>query len=291
MEEWKSVFNSKIYEVSNIGNVRNKNTGKYVNVRIQNNYPRISFKGDVNKSYFIYNLIAKIFISNFDESYKVNHKDNNILNNKLENLEIVLKKDSKPKINNLTKQDIEANKKEWFILKECEGYEITKCGLIRNKKNKKLLKLKIDDDGYIQVGLNINKKTKYYRLHRLLSITFIPNPNNFSTVDHINKIRNDNRLENLRWASPEMQSNNQNRQKNINGIKIAKYTENGEKLIEIFNSQQLAANSINLHKNKFNTLIKKTQVFNDYKWVKINEILKINEIFKPVIIDNKYTGY
>src|SRR6476661_10317241 len=140
MEEWRSVFHSKVYEVSNMGNVRNKNTGENISIVLVRDYPTVNFTRDIKKNYNIYDLVAKIFIKDFNDLYTVNHKDNNILNNKLENLEIVLKKYAKPKINNLTKKDIEASEKEWFILKECEDYEITKCGLIRNRKTTKLLK-------------------------------------------------------------------------------------------------------------------------------------------------------
>ena len=69
---------------------------------------------------------------------------------------------------------------------------------IRRKSNKKIIKESVSKTtGYIRCLLNQNE----YRKHRLIALQFIPNPDNLPEVDHINKIRSDNRIENLRWVS------------------------------------------------------------------------------------------
>ena len=55
--------------------------------------------------------------------------------------------------------------------------------------------------GYHQVDLRRDGKRKMFSVHRLVAIHYIPNPDNKPEVDHINRIRHDNRLENLRWVT------------------------------------------------------------------------------------------
>ena len=59
--------------------------------------------------------------------------------------------------------------------------------------------------GYPRVCVSPGK-TEY--VHRLVAKNFIPNPDNLPYVDHINRIRDDNRVENLRWVTALENSNN-----------------------------------------------------------------------------------
>ena len=63
--------------------------------------------------------------------------------------------------------------------------------------------------GYEYITLYKNSKSENLRVHRLVAIAFIPNLESKSEVDHINTIRNDNRVENLRWVTPKENSNNE----------------------------------------------------------------------------------
>lgn len=64
----------------------------------------------------------------------------------------------------------------------------------------KFLKLLIDKYGYYRVNLNKDNKMSTQNIHRLVAIHFIPNPENFLQINHINGIKSDNKVENLEWC-------------------------------------------------------------------------------------------
>ena len=56
-----------------------------------------------------------------------------------------------------------------------------------------------NNKGYKLLSLTKNNKSKSFQVHRLVALAFIPNPFNKEQVNHINGIKDDNRVENLEW--------------------------------------------------------------------------------------------
>lgn len=84
--------------------------------------------------------------------------------------------------------------------------------------------------GYLNCALvNSNGKTKYYRVHRIVLSAYVENKESKAYVNHINEIREDNRLINLEWVTPR-ENNNHSLSK-----KVYMYDFEGE-LIKIYNS-------------------------------------------------------
>ena len=93
----------------------------------------------------------------------------------------------------------------WEVLKEHPAYEIN-CSYphqIRKISNRKILGESLRND-YIRVHLN----NKSYYKHRLIALQWLPNPENLPCIDHINHIKTDNRISNLRWCSHLQNMNN-----------------------------------------------------------------------------------
>ena len=92
-------------------------------------------------------------------------------------------------------------------------YEINKDGVVRRIHKTVASKVRaqhIDTRGYYSITLYKNGIDYRRSVHRLLAQIFIPNPDNKPCVDHINRNRTDNRLENLRWVTYSENNKNTN---------------------------------------------------------------------------------
>lgn len=75
------------------------------------------------------------------------------------------------------------------------------CGRVPKKNfSPKILKTDLAR-GYLRLCLYKNKKQYKKVVHRLVAEAFIPNPNNYPTVDHIDRNRQNNKVTNLRWCT------------------------------------------------------------------------------------------
>lgn len=80
-------------------------------------------------------------------------------------------------------------------------YEVSTTGKIRNASTRKEFKLKPRMDGYVRVGLRKNNIYKQYYLARLVYDSFLGIPNDSFEINHIDKNKFNNSLDNLELIS------------------------------------------------------------------------------------------
>ena len=86
-------------------------------------------------------------------------------------------------------------------LKTARGFRITK---------EKILKPRLDKDGYLLINLRDNNKTETHKIHRLVAQAFIPNPDNKPEVNHKKGDKLDNRDFMLEWNTAKENSFHKN---------------------------------------------------------------------------------
>lgn len=89
---------------------------------------------------------------------------------------------------------------KWRDIPGYEGlYKVSNRGRVR--KGERLKTPRVDHGGYLTVCLFKHSKQKHMKVHRLVALAFIPNPENKKTVNHKDGNKANNCVYNLEWAT------------------------------------------------------------------------------------------
>ena len=97
-------------------------------------------------------------------------------------------------------------------MRDIPGFEgrfaITSCGKVWSYFKNDFKKLQVDKDGYLRVNMrDANGKDHRFGVHRLVAITYIPNPEDKPKVNHKDENKQNNNINNLEWATMTEQNN------------------------------------------------------------------------------------
>lgn len=145
------------------------------------------------------------------------------------------------------------------------NYLIFRNGAVLNKTTKLFLKGGMIND-YKRIQLIKNKNKKVFQIHRLIALHFIPNPFNYKIVDHIDRNKLNNHIDNLRWVSSSMNGHNRNVPiNNKYGIKNINLDDCGWRYFKCFNGKKFT------YRNKNKQIV---------LWVKFVDSLLIKRVLK-----------
>ena len=248
MKEKRIIINGKEtpYLVRDDGTIYSEKRNRVLKGTLaRNEYPTIYLMVDGKQlTLMIHRLVAEYFVPNPNNYTIVHHKNGNKLDCRAENLEWVTAQKNmaevvKKSYSDFVKTDYWKGPLDDF--KEVYGYEnylINKDCVIINKKTKRILKGG-ERNGYRRVELSGKTKT----VHILLYETFVgPIPEGY-VIDHINGVKDDNRLENLRAVPQSNNMSNAFLHGHKGQIKISQYDKN-KNLIKTYSSIQEAADAM-----------------------------------------------
>lgn len=146
-------------------------------------------------------------------------------------------------------------------MKEYDGFLVDDDLNIYSKRTGRKLSPFVGSDGYLSVGYRTGegKKSHKNRVHVIFAHCFIPNPNNYKYVNHIDSNKLNNNLDNLEWCTNSYNvyhgwhSGNRTH-KNNTSVEVRKIDDN--ELVGIYKSIRECAKKLHLDRHKIARVLK-----------------------------------
>ena len=186
-------------------------------------------------------------------------------------------------------KELKAMWKKFIYEGQETDYSVSTEGEVRKDTTNYILSQSSQQD-YKFVGLIINGKQKRMRVHRMVALAFIDNPDNKPYVNHINGNRSDNNVENLEWVTPS--ENTQHAVdtglfKSGRARAVVQYNLNGEQMAT-FESASEAARQTGGSQSKITMCCRRQRdSANDYQWRYYDDIQDVQKIEKKFITGKK----
>ncbi len=178
---------------------------------------------------------------------------------------------------------------EWKIVHFASKYEVSDQGRLRNLKTGYIHKVRKGKNGYVYYLIRDNNgRRKPWLAHRIVALVFIDNPDNLPEVDHIDRDKMNNKVENLRWSSSRENKQNRIASENKGGrVKVVQLSSDDEE-IKVWDSADEAVKQMG--RAIGNVLSGRRPTAAGFKWKYHIENIE-DEQWKKIPIDTKFEYY
>ena len=192
-------------------------------------------------------------------------------------------------------ESIRLEGEEWKDIEGWERYAIStfgrivayskpyRCGNYVSTRKQKIMRFSQTNNkpSYYTISLSDGKKNhKVFLVHRLVAVTFIPNPNNLPFVNHKDDDATNNRADNLEWCPQQYNCNygshNERMAKTISETayqrkQVVQLSLDGD-YINTYDSIAIAANSLNICRTSISLCCRGLkQTGRGYKWMYLSD--------------------
>jgi len=196
---------------------------------------------------------------------------------------------------------------KWLVINDYPNYSISNFGNVKNNITNKIMRQNVRG-GYSKISLKNGNKRGSCNVHRLVALAFIPNPDNKRTVNHKDKNKSNNKLENLEWMTHEEQIQHRSIGLDLkpNTNKPIYRLSKNDEILDFFNSIEYAGKwavennlTSNVHNGRNaigNCLNGLTKTAYNYKWKFTNNDsleneewreINVNKLFNEEIVSDK----
>ena len=219
-ETWVTIPDHEDFFLSSKGRVFNHVTRDFLKQRKNHKSSVVSLpNGGKQRAFAVDKMMVSLFsiIPKTEDETIIHHIDYNKSNNFASNLRYIseeeLTSSNMKRAENLGGFEGE----EWKRVTAFPKYFVSSFGRVINSRSMVMLEQSVDVKGYKYVCLSRDSKTetvdtvrtkKRLPTHRIVALEFIENPEGKTTVDHRNRVRSDNFVGNLRFATPKEQAAN-----------------------------------------------------------------------------------